>query len=192
MFMKDADFKRLIKESWEANNLIVSQPGEYIYIQGLYWMMLVDPETMTNKAYAALIEMTREIPGEVPFRAGKGQANQYEFDQTLHYKRICDMQRAYGTYSDEEKTQMAYINKTGTLLRVMNANGEYKFLQESVLNLINTGAIDREKESAPGDPKDACGFHMWNNYTMVFAVAPWQQSEDEEQEYLLRIGGAHE
>lgn len=58
MFLKISMFKRLIKTAWKGMGLTVGNDGEGIYLVGRHWSIWMARIEMTNKAKAAIIELT--------------------------------------------------------------------------------------------------------------------------------------
>lgn len=58
MFLKINTFKRLIKKAWKGMGLTVGNDGEGIYLVGGHWSIWLARIEMTNKAKAAIIELT--------------------------------------------------------------------------------------------------------------------------------------
>ena len=82
MFLKISMFKGLIKSAWKGSGLIVGNDGEGIYLMGNYWTIWLNRWDMTNKAKAAIIELTGGLPQEgTAYRAWEVQDNQYEMTE---------------------------------------------------------------------------------------------------------------
>lgn len=58
MFLKINMFKKLIKAAWKGIGLTVGNDGEEIYLVGNHWTIWLASWEMTNKAKAAIIELT--------------------------------------------------------------------------------------------------------------------------------------
>ena len=82
MFLKISMFKGLIKSAWKGSGLTVGNDGDGIYLMGSYWSIWLARWEMTNKAKAAIIELTGGLPSEgTAYRAWKDQENQYEMTE---------------------------------------------------------------------------------------------------------------
>ena len=64
MFLKISMFKGLIKSAWKGSGLTVGNDGDGIYLVGSYWSIWLARWEMTNKAKAAIIELTGGLPSE--------------------------------------------------------------------------------------------------------------------------------
>ena len=82
MFLKISMFKGLIKSAWKGSGLTVGNDGDGIYLMGRHWSIWLARWGITNKAKAAIIELTGGLPSEgTAYRAWKDQENQYEMTE---------------------------------------------------------------------------------------------------------------
>lgn len=73
MFVNPKILKRLMKEAFKANSLIIGRKEDNMFIQGQYWQFLCDRKFVNKTIYAEIIELAGEIPDEGEcFCAGKG------------------------------------------------------------------------------------------------------------------------
>ena len=99
MFLKINTFKRLIKKAWKGMGLTVGNDGEGIYLVGGHWSIWLARIEMTNKAKAAIIELTGGLPSEgTAYRAWEGEGVQFEmtelYDPEIYRPEIWDDHRA--------------------------------------------------------------------------------------------------
>ena len=82
MFLKINTFKRLIKKAWKGMELTVWNDGEGICLVGGHWSIWLARIEMTNKAKAAIIELTGGLPSEgTAYRAWEGEGVQFEMTE---------------------------------------------------------------------------------------------------------------
>ena len=82
MFLKINTFKRLIKTAWKGMGLTVGNDGEGIYLVGNHWSIWLAKWEMTNKAKAAIIELTGGLPSEgTAYKAWEGEGVQFEMTE---------------------------------------------------------------------------------------------------------------
>lgn len=112
MYFNASEMKKMLKESWETNMLILSRKDDRILIQGNSWILATDIDLIPNKIRASIVELTGELPAEgYTFRSGKGQTNQYEFEQTVFWDELLNMETTYSAANKAERTRIAIYSK---------------------------------------------------------------------------------
>lgn len=186
MYFNASEMKKMLKESWETNMLILSRKDDRILIQGNRWILATDIDLIPNKIRASIVELTGELPAEgYTFRSGKGQTNQYEFEQTVFWDELLNMETTYSAANKAERTRIAIYSKQFNLYRAMKAGAKTLLISERVLNMIDPGAIMETYEAPPEGPYHIKNFLYWTNHNVLFAHLTQRNKDDEvETEFL--------
>ena len=80
MFVNPKELKKLMKEAFKANYLIVGRREDVYYIQGVYWKVLCKKEFVPKEILGAVIELTGEIPGDGECYCAGKEGNQMELN----------------------------------------------------------------------------------------------------------------
>lgn len=183
MFINPSIFKKLIKEAWEHQILILSQKEGYLMIQGGYWLVEADMTVIPYKVRAALVELCGMLPEEgMTFRAGKGSSLQYEFEQTVHWDwfelaRVENLPDAY-------MTRALYETKNGTLCRVMKYGQERELIQNMITEAISPGEIMENWEDQVTGPVVFHEGFVWKNSAGTAIFLPIKLDDDAAQSYI--------
>lgn len=130
MFLKINMFKKLIKAAWKGIGLTVGNDGEEIYLVGNHWTIWLASWEMTNKAKAAIIELTGGLPSEgTAYKAWDGESPQYEMTELYDPEM----------YRPEVRNFKIGYKKTGVILNDMRK--DYMVLQD--INNFKCIMIDR-------------------------------------------------
>lgn len=78
MFITSNGFKKLVNEAYKTGRLHVANDGEGYTISGEYWTIWIMYGWIPNKALAAIIELTGEMPGIGEGFVASKDGNQYE------------------------------------------------------------------------------------------------------------------
>ena len=184
MFLKINTFKRLIKKSLKGMGLTVGNDGEGIYLGGGHWSIWLARIEMTNKAKAAIIELTGGLPSEgTAYRAWEGEGVQFEMTE-LYDPEI---------YRPEIRNFKIKYKETGVIL--IDPKKEYTILQDTnnykciMINRDISDMVDfgsREKgESVPVGPLGRYGSIygrpevFWQNEVCTLRVAAADPEERE-------------
>lgn len=189
MFIHTGTFKRLAKDSWERGSLVLSRKEDILLIQGTSWIISAQIETVPNKIRAILVELCGFLPDEgQTFRAGKGQANQYEFEQTVFWDWV--EQAWNGKKASLDITRAAWLTRSGRMMRIVKGS-DTMFLPEESLNAIEPASM-MEWEDAVGGPFEfgEMGAFWLNSYSVAIFMKG-RPSEDDEAaaEYLNGMKG---
>lgn len=190
MFLKIGMFKGLIKSAWKGSGLIVGNDGDGIYLMGSYWSIWLARWGMTNKAKAAIIELTGGLPSEgTAYRAWKDQENQYEMTELYDP----EMYRP-----DARKFKIGY-KKTGIIMNDLRK--DYMVLQDTnnfrclMVDRFITDMVDlksrEEGEEIPVGPlgrydyiKGAAEI-FWQNEVCTLKVMPCLPIEETRDAFML-------
>lgn len=73
MFTNPKILKKLMKDAFKANQLIIGRNKDDYYLQGSYWKLLCNKNYIPKTIFAQIIELAGEIPDEGEcFCSGKG------------------------------------------------------------------------------------------------------------------------
>lgn len=190
MFLKINMFKRLIKTAWKGMGLTVGNDGEGIYLVGNHWSIWLASWEMTNKAKAAIIELTGGLPSEgTAYKAWEGEGVQFEMTE-LYDPEIC---------RPEIRNFKIEYQKTGVILTDMKK--DYMILQDT--NNYKCIMIDRNivdmidfssREKGEGVPAGALGRYgsiygrlevFWQNEVCTLRVVATDTEEGDRETFVL-------
>lgn len=184
MFLDTSGFKKLIKEAWKYNHLILSRMDGSILVTNGVWCLVSDLEMIPNKIKGAIIELTGELPEEgESFQAGK-DGNQYKLSQTIPW----EIMRSLNDTADEaikaEQTRIL-IDEGYTISRILKYKNASFCIQKQFTDLITCEELIEGKETPPQGPyitlgsgRDEARSVWWTNWTGVFLVCEFQGNED--------------
>lgn len=177
MFVNPKILKRLMKEAFKANSLIIGRKEDNMFIQGQYWQFLCDRKFVNKTIYAEIIELAGEIPDEGEcFCAGKG-GNQMQ---------VHSMEIPFPADAKEVAvTDFVLLHKTGVAQRILQfQSGKTVVISEKILAATRGKHYDEEQgEHQAFGPFCNLGHGvLWKNNTGKFRVLFRQ---DDEHENLL-------
>lgn len=190
MFLKINMFKKLIKAAWKGIGLTVGNDGEGIYLVGNHWAIWMASWEMTNKAKAAIIELTGGLPSEgTAYKAWDGESPQYEMTELYDPEM----------YRPEVRNFKIGYKKTGVILNDMRK--DYMVLQD--INNFKCIMIDRNiadmvdfssREKGEGVPVGPLGRYgrisgtsevFWQNEVCTLKVMAKATEEGERDTFML-------
>lgn len=181
MFIKANILKKLMKEAFKANFLIIGRKEDDYYIQGVYWKFLCNKNFIPKTIYAQIIELAGEIPDEGEcFCSGKGgnqmQINSMEIEIPGKAERV-------------DMTDLVLEHKTGTEQRILQFENGFNVL---INNMFAVAVKGKNYEEELGElPPEGPYCHIahgvfWENNVMRFQAAFRQ---DDEHERMLKNMG---
>lgn len=178
MFTNPKILKKLMKEAWKANFLIVGKKeGEY-YIQGSYWKCICQKDYIPKTIFAQIVELAGEIPEEGEcFCSGKSgnqmQINSMEVEIPEDAILV-------------DSTDYILTSKTGVHQSILQFPTGKIALINNVFTVLTKGKhYEEELGEMPADGPYCSLAHgvFWKNENMRFAVC---FREDEDHERSLR------
>ena len=166
MFVNPKELKKLMKEAFKADFLIVGSREDMYYIQGSYWKMLCKKRFVPKEILGLIVELTGEIPGDGEcYCAGKSgnqmQLNPMEIEIPPEAAEI-------------EITDFIVMHKLGTAQRILqfSGSGNVYLINNKFAGMISPRFIDAEHGEL--DPEYAlCSVNhgvFWVNNVMKFTV----------------------
>lgn len=150
MFLKNAGFKRLIKEAYSGPGLRMGNDGEGIYLSGGYWTIWVKTGKIPKKALAAIIELTGEIPAAGEHFSATKEGNQYE----LEYKELYNaMANAVNYETELDITSLSYHTRSGNVARILQEPYSKKIfaVNERFVDMVDNMAVDYDNGEAAAE-----------------------------------------
>ena len=180
MFVNPKILKKLMKEAFKANFLIIGRNEDNMYIQGQYWKLICKRNFVPKTIYAEIIELAGEIPEEGEcFCAGK-EGNQMQINSmTIDFPANARV---------AEVTDFILEAKSGTLQRLLQlASGKIALINE-VFHAATKGAHYDEEQGetqAIGPYVDFGHGIFWKNNTGTLQAC--FRVDDEHEETLIEM-----
>ena len=174
MFVNPKILKRLMKEAFKANSLIIGRKEDDMFIQGQYWQFLCDRKFVQKTIYAEIIELSGEIPEEGEcFCAGKNgnkmQVHSMEIPFPINAKEVA-------------VTDFVLLHKTGVAQRIIQfQSGETVLINEKLL-AATRGKHYEEEQGEHEALGPYCTLEhgvLWKNNTGKFRILFRQDDEHE-------------
>lgn len=119
MFLNTTGLKKMIREAFRNNRLVLSRMGYDLMISDYAWILISDIDMIPNRIKGVIIELAGELPEDgTCFRAGKG-GNQQELAETVLWERM----RSLKPGVQAEQTQVL-IDVYDKILRVIKYNSD--------------------------------------------------------------------
>lgn len=183
MFINPVVFKKLIKEAWEARVLILSQKEGVLMIQGGYWIVDAQMDVIPYKVRAALVELCGTLPEEgMTFRAGKGEAPQYEFEQTVHWDWL--KQARSEELPEAYITRALFKTKWGEVYRAARQGREMVFINNMLIDAIAPDEVMEGWEDRVTGPTVLYRGLVWKNSAGTAIFLPTKLEDDIAESYL--------
>lgn len=181
MFVNTKELKKLMKEAFKAEFLIVGSREDMYYIQGSYWKMLCKKRFVPKEILGLIVELTGEIPGDGEcYCAGKSgnqmQLNPMEIEIPPEATEI-------------EITDFVVLHKLGVAQRILQfpSSGNVYLINNKFAGMISARFIDAEHGEL--DPECAlCSVNhgvFWANNVMKFTVC--FREDDEHWPALMQL-----
>ena len=181
MFVNPKELKKLMKEAFKAEFLIVGSRGNSYYIQGSYWKMLCEKRFVPKEILGLIVELTGEIPGDGEcYCAGKSgnqmQLNPMEIEVPPEAAEI-------------EITDFVVMHRVGVAQRILQfpSSGNVYLINNKFAGMISARFIDAEHGEL--DPECAlCSVNhgvFWENNVMKFTVC--FREDDEHWPTLVQL-----
>ena len=172
MFTNPKILKKLMKEAFKANFLIIGRKENDYYIQGSYWKLLCNKEYIPKTIYAQIIELAGEIPddGEC-FCAGKDGNQMQVNSMKVEFPEEAQMVKV---------TDYILLSKRGVAQRLLQFDSGKVVLINNVFVALTTGKHFEEdlgERPAEGPYCHLAYGVLWKNENMKFSVC---FREDEE------------
>lgn len=187
MFLKISAMKKLLKEAYKHNRLIIGHnetqpglPGGYYITNGDNWIVWVGQNSMKKEFLAALIEVVGELPEMGKFYRDGAETGKLtdDDDETLSgtENKILEKFIIPARTKPGKKfniTNFILIQTYADARVLQSETGEITLLNESFVKTLNLGAIDEEAgECIPQGPiriKET-NWQSWDSGLCVFAV----------------------
>lgn len=191
-------FKRLIKQAWKKERLIVGADYEEYFIECGYFVIRINKQYMPKGHKAALIELMGDLPeaGEI-FKVGKDKEPVTEFKDIWLLEDIDIAER------DAWETNV-YVSHKGTMLRMLQSGDKNMFITADFVNMIDR-EVDREVETdvvgpclvETGDSRRFARVYYKNNICKYMALTRMGTLSREEEDILntlsvLELEGIYE
>ena len=172
MFTNPKILKRLMKEAYKANYLIIGRKEDDYYIQGSYWKLLCNKNYIPKTIFAQIIELAGEIPDEGEcFCSGKGgnqmQINPMEIVIPENAKKV-------------DITDYILLSKTGVAQSLLQFPEGKIVLINNVFAAATRGKhYEEELGELPAEGPYCSLAHgvFWKNENMKFTVCFREDSE---------------
>lgn len=143
MFLKLQILKKLMKEAFKHERLIVAQNEDTFYIGGRYWEVEIEKTYIQKTILAEMIELTGEIPlnGEC-FLAGKSGNQMQVWETEINPE---------GIDQELEVTDLILLTKSGLEQRVLQdpISKTVILLDNTFMNLIDKSQVDHARGEHP-------------------------------------------
>lgn len=163
MFIKESIFKKMAKQAWK-NNMLVIIHADGVYHIELKWITLqVKREFMSNKIKASLIELIGELPAE-----GEG----YKYGESSEpQQRLGLFEHIDAVSGDECNPTCVLINNNGNIYNVLQTKDSKIMVNNGFMSLIDTSQINEAAgEYEPGKPCLSDNHLTWINNVMALKV----------------------
>ena len=187
MMIRLSTFKRLIKQAWKKERLIVGADNEEYFIECGYFVIRINKQYMPKGHKAALIELTGDLPeaGEV-FKAGKDK----DPEQVTEFKDIWLLKDIDIAVRDVWETNV-YVSHKGTMLRMLQSGDKNMFITADFVNMIDRD-VDRDVETEvegpylveTGDSRRFARVYYKNNICKYMALTRMGTLSREEEDIL--------
>lgn len=161
MFLKTAQFKKMLRELYTGGGVEVFNDGEMLWIGGSYWMITVKEGKINKENLASVIEFTGNLPEPGRgFCAMKDQRNQGSFKlQEISEGEIRD---------DLYISRIAFRYGNNVSMRLLQSGDrEIYLLREDVLKLIDMSKLEPGEASPTGPLLMTDNSVEWRNDTMT-------------------------
>lgn len=191
MFIDTQIFKKLIKEAYKGQGLVIGHDREGFFFEGGYWILWVKEGLLPKKEKAAVIELSGELPeaGEV-FKAIDKLGNQMEIER----KDAWDVRRWIKDATEEVHPTMVLFMQKGTLCRLLQTESrEVVVFNEMLFQAVNNKFIDKEMETPAKGPyktPENNTLMLWKNESCIYAALKRRKPEaGKELEILHHLEG---
>lgn len=165
MFVAEKELKKLMKEAYKAESLVIGSRDGLYYLQGNYWKFLCKKEFVTNAILAATIELTGEIPGEGECYCAGPDGNQIQ----INSMRI----DTSGLKEEVAVTDYLLVGEYSVTQRILQSeSGRVYLINNKFTNMISGLHCDEDNgELPPGDQVilNEC-MARWENNVMRFVA----------------------
>ena len=156
MFLRITPMKKLLKEAYKQNRLLIVHRKEEVFPEGYLisnrsnWIVWVEEGCMTKEFLAALIELVGELPAAGEFyidgKDGKITVEDNESlegtDEVLFKNFIFPVME--GKYEPFNYTNLILVQNTANARILQSDTGETTLINNFVTTLVNPNAIDDE------------------------------------------------
>lgn len=184
MFLKSAEFKKLIKEAYSGPGLKFGNDGYGYYLSGGYWAIWIMKGFIPKKELGAIIELTGEMPEEGKGFKSTKDGNQYEIQNNPIFRV---MENALECETELCVTPVLIKENLEKPKRILQNPGSRKILlvDEKFVRMIDNSTIDFKSGETPAEGP-LIGKHagvFWKNDIMAMHV---MQIEDGKHEKLIK------
>lgn len=139
MFLNNMILKRLMKEAYKNENMVVAQTEDRFYIGGAYWEMDVRKAFIPKQIMAQVIELAGEVPAQgKAFRATK--------DGNLAEDGLRNEVQTEGIEKTIDVTDIIIIGSLGTYQRVLqDREGKTYIVNNIFVDIADNNATEKER-----------------------------------------------
>lgn len=139
MFLNNTILKRLMKEAYKNENMVVAQTEDRFYIGGAYWEMDVRKAFIPKQIMAQVIELAGEVPAQgKAFRATK--------DGNLAEDGLRNEVQTEGIEKTIDVTDIIIIGSLGTYQRVLqDREGKTYIVNNIFVDIADNNATEKER-----------------------------------------------
>lgn len=189
MFITQKVFKSLINEAYKGAGITVGRREERILLAGTYWGIEVTRQALPNKALAAIIELTGELPADGEMFKATKEGLQYQMPETYwdftSYAREVEKGKPYTVTNI-----LLHKHPYGKMLRVLQAQdetSETKIISNMFINAVDRLEINEECESYVNGPfamNEYAHMVFWESEACILTACLVNNKTEEETELL--------
>jgi len=171
MFIKQSNFKKLLKSAYDGAGLTVGRDEDGILLSGGYWIIWLDESAMSKKAIASIIELTRDLPAKGEVFISTDGGNQYEIPEIDRWGLLRKADEADKQYK-VTGVAVKYGRGYSRILQHPGTN-DTKMISNSITEMISIREMDTAVEEQPIGPvarKDSSSVVYWKNNVCILAA----------------------
>jgi hypothetical protein len=192
MFITQKIFKSLINEAYKGPGLTVGRKDEHILLAGSYWSIEVTRQALPNKALAAIIELTGELPQDGEnFKASK-EGLQYQIEDAYWNFTNEATVTAIGEHRKYIITDILLQHHPyGNAIRVLQSQDEkreIKVISNMFINAVDHTELNEECESyveGPFTVKSMPHLAYWRSEACMLSAGLLSKDTRKEGQILL-------
>lgn len=161
MFLRETQLKKLMKEAYKHQGLIIANTEERIYLAGGYWEIDILKKKMPKTILAQIIELAGELPDIGERFSSTKEGNQLEIEKTMKVEikqepiSLC-------------VTNLIFESRHLVRLRVLqNPFGKIILINNDGIGMVSKNIVNEESgEAEPVGPMYISheGIYWWNNW----------------------------
>jgi len=186
MFIRQSNFKKLLKSAYDGAGLTVGRDEDGILLSGGFWIIWLKESAMSKKAIASIIELTRDLPAKGEIFVSTEGGNQYEIPEIDRWGLPRKADEADVPYK-VTGVAVKYGRGYSRILQHPGTN-DTKMISNSITEMISIREMDTEVEEQPIGPvvrEDNQTVVYWKNNVCILAACLIDPQEYGEE--LLRL-----